>query len=152
MSHLKELRHILGNRPLIVTGACVFIEDNKNRILLQYRSDNETWGLHGGSLELGETVEDCARREIREETGLSLGRLNLFHIFSGPDHIYTCPNVYVVHNVTIAYRSSAYSGQPLADGIECTRLQFFDLVSFPEPINPNDQPMLATYSRRIGSS
>ena len=43
-----------------------------NRILLQKRADNGFWGLPAGSMELGESFEACARREVMEETGLTL--------------------------------------------------------------------------------
>ena len=43
-------------------------------------------------MELGETVQDTARREVFEETGLRLGKLELFGMYSGPDYYKTFPN------------------------------------------------------------
>ena len=71
---------------------CAIVFDNENRILLQKRSDNGEWGIAGGFMELEETIQDTARREVFEETGLQLGRLELFAIYSGPQYDKTFPN------------------------------------------------------------
>jgi ADP-ribose pyrophosphatase YjhB (NUDIX family) len=46
------------------------IPDDRGRVLLIRRRDNQHWEPPGGVLELSETVPDGLRREIREETGL----------------------------------------------------------------------------------
>ncbi|WP_316443687.1 NUDIX domain-containing protein, partial [Escherichia coli] len=61
----------------------VFIFDSNNHLLLQQRSDNQLWGHPGGFMELGESVQDTARREALEETGLHLGEMELLGIYSG---------------------------------------------------------------------
>ena len=58
----------------MVVAGC-FVLNEKNEVLLQLRSDNGKWGHPGGFMEFGETVEDTARREVFEETGLKLGKL-----------------------------------------------------------------------------
>lgn len=49
------------------------------------RTDNGAWTIPGGMTEPGETVEETARREVREETGLTVGTMTLFDAFSGPE-------------------------------------------------------------------
>jgi 8-oxo-dGTP diphosphatase len=48
------------------------ITDDHGRALLIQRRDNQHWEPPGGVLELGETIPDGLRREVREETGLDI--------------------------------------------------------------------------------
>ena len=83
MSYIMELRKEVGHRPLLQVGASVIVVDEHGRILLQLRSDNNTWGYAGGSVEIDEKVEDTAKREMYEETGLIAKQLSLLGVFSG---------------------------------------------------------------------
>lgn len=87
MEYVKELRAIVGHRPLILPGSVVLIVNENNELLLQHRNDGG-WGLPGGLMELGESLEDTARREVKEETGLNIGELRQLGVFSGPDYFF----------------------------------------------------------------
>ena len=111
MNHIEELRTLIGHRPILMVGAGVLIEDTSQRLLLLLRSDNHKWGLPGGAVEPGEDIEQTARRETIEETGLTVGDLDLFGVFSGPELFYEYPNGDQVYNVTIIYRARQVSGE-----------------------------------------
>ena len=75
MDFIHELRQYIGPRKIILNCAgALIIKDDK--ILFQRRTDNGKWGLIGGLLEMNETYEEAALREIWEETGLELLRIN----------------------------------------------------------------------------
>ena len=60
----------ISNRPIIGVGVLVW---RKKQLLLGKRISNgeeSSWQFPGGHLEAGESVTDCARREVQEETGL----------------------------------------------------------------------------------
>ena len=101
--YIMDLRKIVGHRPLLQVGASVIVEDEDNRILLQLRRDNYCWGYPGGSVELDEEVENAARRELFEETGLIAHDLELFGVFSGKDLHYIYPNGDEVSNIDIVF-------------------------------------------------
>ena len=58
-------------------ASCMVIQDEQNRVLITKRSTNlklfgGAWVLPGGHIEPGESLEECAVREIYEETGIAL--------------------------------------------------------------------------------
>ena len=75
-------------RPAVTTDIAVFAErDGVLSILLIQRGGEPfagCWALPGGFLEETETLEACAARELREETGLEAGSLCLFGAYSAP--------------------------------------------------------------------
>jgi len=76
----REYERALGIRPSV--SAVIF--DRRGRLLLQQRSDGGQWGLPGGSIEIGESVTDAVRREVREETGLVVAVRRLIGVYSDP--------------------------------------------------------------------
>lgn len=145
MSYVRELRSLVGHRPLIIAGAAVLIFNKQNYLLLQHRRDNRQWGLIGGSMEIGESLEETARREVIEETGLELDELNWFGLFSGKELIYEYPHGDVVVNVTAVYTSRKFTGNLKADNQEGYEVQFFNLNKLPLEISPPDRPVIEQY-------
>jgi len=97
-------------------------------------------------MELGETVEETARREVFEETGLTVSKLELFGVFSSPE-LQTFPNGDQAQVVNITYLTDAVSGtlQPDAEGLE---LRYFDLGALPEDLFPPNVPILEALLER----
>ena len=134
--YIMDLRKIVGHRPLLQVGASVIVEDEDNRILLQLRRDNHCWGYPGGSVELDEEVENAARRELFEETGLIAHDLELFGVFSGKDLHYIYPNGDEVSNIDIVFLCKHYSGTLTPQKDEVDELQFFSIETIPDNISP----------------
>jgi len=57
------------------------VTDDHGRALLIQRADNGRWEPPGGVLELGETIHDGLRREVREETGLDVEPVALTGVY-----------------------------------------------------------------------
>ena len=72
-------------------SAGVILVDREGRVLLQLRDDDPKimfpghWGITGGAGIPGETPEQIARREVEEETGLALGRIEPFRAYYTSD-------------------------------------------------------------------
>ena len=135
-NYIMDLRKVVGHRPLLQVGASVIVEDKQGRILLQLRHDNHSWGYAGGSVELDEKVEDAAKRELYEETGLIANKLKLFGIFSGKGTHYVYPNGDEVSNVDIVYVCDDYYGDLKCQEDEVDELRFFEINDVPENISP----------------
>ncbi len=132
MGYISDLRKYVGNKPLIGVGATVLIYNDKDEILLNLKTDTNTWGLPGGAMELYESIEDTARREIYEETGLILEELSYVKILSGEEFFYKYPNGDELCNVIVLYKSRKYYGNlQIRDG-ESSKLKFFDINELPE--------------------
>jgi ADP-ribose pyrophosphatase YjhB (NUDIX family) len=144
MSYLSELRKFVGHSPLLMVGATVFVLNDKNQLLLLKRADNHCWGPPGGAVEPGEVVEDSARRETLEETGLEIGELTLFGVFSGADQFYRYPNGDEIHNVTIVYLAHAPDGK-IHISEEHTDWKYFALNEIPLEISPPIIPILKKF-------
>lgn len=63
----------------------VIIKYQNKLVLIKRKNPPYGWALPGGFVEYGETVEQTARREVKEETGLELTQLKQFHVYSKPD-------------------------------------------------------------------
>src|SRR5262245_38294466 len=98
-SYLGRLRALAGDRVLLLVGARCLVRDSAGRLLLILRSDNRHWGLPAGAIELGESIEECAAREVLEETGLQATALTPFAMYTGRAHTVTdvYGNTYQLH-------------------------------------------------------
>ena len=57
-NYIMDLRKVVGHAPLLQAAASIIIENENGQVLLGRRTDNHQWGYAGGSIELGETVEE----------------------------------------------------------------------------------------------
>lgn len=149
MGYIEKLRKVVGSEPLLLVGVAVAIINDKGQILLQKRKDG-VWGVPGGFMELGESTEEAGRREVLEETGLEIGKLDLVGVFSGKQHFVKLPNGDEFYPVTIAYISKEIKGGNLqADGQETTAAKFFNMNELPEQLNPLIKNMIQQYALTI---
>lgn len=131
-SYVARMRPLVGKEPLVVAAAGVLVWDDRHRVLLQRRSDDRSWCIPGGAVEPGERLEDAARRELREETGLIAIELTLLSARSGPDCFLVYPNGDQCQVISMTYRADSWSGHlDLADP-ETTDLRFYDASELPE--------------------
>ena len=147
MGYIQELRTLVGSRPIIMVGTGVLLL-RQNEVLLQRRKDNGLWSLPGGSLEPGESLEEAARREVLEETGLAAGQLNLFGVYSGKDQFFQYPNGDQIYDVCVVYSTSDFHGEMLAEDGEVLELRFFALDELPGDLTPLDKPVLEDLKRQ----
>ena len=146
MDYILQLRQYIGHRPVLLIGAAILVVDADNRLLLMKRSDNNCWGIPGGSLEPGEVVESAAKRETLEETGLEVAEMSLFGVFSGPELFYKYPNGDEVYNVIIVYLSRDWHGEVKLND-EHTEWRWFTANEIPEDVSPPIRPVIEQFKR-----
>ena len=145
MGYILDLRKFVGHRPLIQVGAGIIVEDPEGRVLLQLRSDNHCWGYCGGSIEPDERVEEAAKRELFEETGLIAEDLELFGVWSGPELHYIYANGDEVSNIDIVFLCRKFSGELTPQAGEVETLRFFAPEEVPENLSPPIRPAMTKW-------
>jgi hypothetical protein len=75
--YMSEMRKLIGHRTIIQCAASIMCVDEQGRILMGKRSDNHLWGYSGGSVEIDEYVEECARRELEDLRFFSTDEIDL---------------------------------------------------------------------------
>lgn len=149
--YIMELRKIVGHRPLLSPAAGVIVEDAQGRVLLELRHDNHRWGYAGGAVEMDEVVEDAARRELFEETGLIAGELEFFGVYSGPESHFSYPNGDEVSYVELVYLCRDYSGVLRPQPDEVDELRWFAADALPDELSPTIcRPLLDWAEKKTG--
>ena len=129
-NYIQWIRDKVGHEKIILTfaGGCIFNE--KGEVLLQRRGDSNTWGFPGGAVEIGETPQQAAVREVKEETGLDVEVEKLLGVYTDLDMVY--PNGDQAQSITIAYRLKVLSGKLSCDQVETLELKYFSKEDRPD--------------------
>jgi 8-oxo-dGTP diphosphatase len=76
-------------RPFCTTDAVIFVGGKYTKepkiVLIERAKKPLGWALPGGHVEYGESLEECIKREVKEETGLDIGVYEQFYTYSLPD-------------------------------------------------------------------
>ncbi len=111
--------------PLLTVDVVIRLPDEDGRIvLIQRRNPPPGWALPGGFVDVGETVEQAAVREVREETGLEVRLGELLGVYSDPARD---PRG---HTISVVFTGEA-RGTPQA-GDDAGAVQAFALDALPE--------------------
>ena len=149
MGYISDLRKKIGHDRIIMVGATAYVENEKGEILMQLRSDTNDWSLPGGSMEIGETLEEAVKRELFEETGLEASGAELMTTFSGREYFYTYPNGDKVDTLIILYRMTGITGVPKISDDESYMLKYFPKDALPKPLEARTEIMFG-HMREMG--
>ncbi|WP_200858676.1 NUDIX hydrolase [Candidatus Phytoplasma australiense] len=130
MHYFEKIRQKIGHEPLFSPGASIIVYEN-NKYLLQFRNDFKIWGLHGGAMDLGETGEQTALRELKEETNLKALEMNFFKTYSGEKFKIIYPNNDVIYPVVLAFVVTKTEGRIRSQKSEVQSLKWFEEKDLP---------------------
>ncbi|GAA2865139.1 phosphohydrolase [Actinoplanes cyaneus] len=146
-SYLGQLRESVGpERVLLTVGARAVLRDPEGKVLLIRRSDNGRWALPAGTMELRQTLRDCAIREVVEETGLTVHEVTPFALYSG-EGLTTSAYGHPYQHVTLACRADSWSGDLLRETDETIDAAFYPVDALPESAGPNTRRTLEDLAR-----
>ena len=135
MGYIEDIRKLVGHTRSILPGCIAAIRNKEGQVLMQQRVyPHGKWGLPGGIMELGESTQDTTRREVMEETGLILGELTLFGVYSGQGYLCKAQNGDEFEVVTIVYTTDDYNGDAAIMDNESLAFEWFDLDKLPDNI------------------
>lgn len=121
-------------------SAVVWRDQPGGALLLMRRSDNGHWGLPGGYVELGESVETAAVREVFEETGIAVALGRLVGVYSDPRRqVIAYPDGQRVQAVNLCFEARARSDRTPARPTtpeETLETGWFEPAALPEPRVP----------------
>ena len=127
MGYLADITKQLNEtQDIIFVGTGILLINESNKVLMACRSDNNQWSLPGGSLEVGETLEDCIVRETFEETGVIVSKSDLHLNSAKAIEEPVIKNNRKIHIVSISYWADKYNAIDFSlDSREFTRYSWF---------------------------
>lgn len=136
-------------RPAVATEAIVFREINGEKCLLlierKFDPYANCWAFPGGFLDMDETLETCAKRELHEETGLNATSVEQLQAFSRVDRDPRHRVISVAFIVTVDDSEVAVAGD------DAKNTKWFPVDELP-PLAFDHDEMIAIALKRTGSS
>jgi ADP-ribose pyrophosphatase YjhB (NUDIX family) len=108
----------------LVPASSAIITNQEGKILLQQRADSHVWALPGGTMQIGESIEENIIREVKEETGLDIIIEKLLGVYSNPNHVIAYDDGEVRQEFSVCFICRIVGGQ-LQISQESTNIGFF---------------------------
>jgi len=129
----------MGEHKNPVPTVDIIIKLPDGLVLVERKNPPHGWALPGGFVDYGESLEDAAVRESREETSLDVRLVRQFHTYSAPDRD---PRL---HTITTVYIAEAEGAPVAAD--DAADVGVFTEEDLPGPICFDHRYILDDYFR-----
>lgn len=127
--------HVYRN-PFLTVDIIIRV-GHRTVVLIERKNPPYGWAIPGGFVDYGESVETAARREAREETGLTVEELEQFRVYSEPNRD---PRH---HTVSVVFTAVAHGTPVAAD--DASRVRVFKAEELPENLAFDHARILADY-------
>lgn len=152
MSYIKDLRKYVGHNPILTAGVCIFVFNKNKQVLMQLRTDYNQWGFPGGSMELGESFEETAKRELKEETNLDIVKSKMIKVLSGKGTYREYPNGDKLYDITAIFVIIDYKGNLKVNDDESEKLEWFSVNNLPQNITAHTRNYLEKYGNILNEA
>ena len=125
-------------RPAVTADCVVITKGQEPKVLLIERGDDPykgQWAFPGGFMNMDETTEQCALRELKEETGLELSEVHQIGAYSKVDRD---PRG---RTVTVAYLAIIDKPSPVIGQDDAAQAEWWPLTSLPQLAFDHDEIM-----------
>lgn len=129
-SYLSQVRKRTDKQELITTATRAVIRDQEGRILFIRRRDNGLWAMPAGRQEPGESILDCLKREVKEESGLDVILATPMAIYSQVSVVNADGDPYQLF--LVQFLVDEWSGELLTETDETVDARFLNLDELPE--------------------
>ncbi len=115
--------------PVPTVDIIIEVESKKEKkiVLIKRKNTPVGWAIPGGYVDYGESLEESAVREAKEETSLDVELVRQFHSYSDPSRDER------QHNISTVFIARARGGELKADS-DAGEAELFDKDSLPEEI------------------
>jgi len=142
--YIRNIRAKIGSDLLLLPGVTAVVINDQDEILLQLRRDTNTWAPPSGGVEPGETLADCAIREVLEEAGIKVRPEAVVAVLSGAEYNVTYPNGNQMATVTTVFRCRPLNAKtPRVNDDESQDIRYFKTDALPENMLPRHQWMIS---------
>lgn len=148
-SYVKKVRQVIPKDKIMLVSCCAVIANDEGKILLQKRSDNLLWGLPGGLKELDETLIECAKREVLEETNLDVEIVDFIGVYINPSMSWFDDDVAEV--IAFGFEARVTGGELRINDSESLEFGYFDLDNLPQIHALDNELIIKDYYKGIRS-
>lgn len=96
----------------VVPSVVAAVRDDKGRLLMIHRTDNDLWALPGGGHDIGESIVDTVVREVQEETGIAVEVSALVGVYTNPHHVMAYDDGEVRQQFSLCFMARPIGGTP----------------------------------------
>jgi 8-oxo-dGTP pyrophosphatase MutT (NUDIX family) len=130
--YVRRLRDAIGTELLLLPSVAVIVRDEHARVLLVLDAGHGQWGLLGGGVDPGESPQEAAVRECREELGIDVELGDVIGALGGREYEVEYANGDRSAYVTVLFDGRVADGELVPDGVEVLEARWFseaDLAS-----------------------
>lgn len=115
----------------VVPSVVCVVRDDRGRVLMIHKTDNDLWALPGGGHDPGESIVETVRREVREETGVEVEVTNLSGTYTNPNHRMAYDDGEVRQQFSLCFTGQQIGGEIRDDSTETKAVRWVDPADLP---------------------